>query len=227
MLEIEPATGKFARHESHPLECDLLVVDETSMVDVVLMHALLRALPERAGLLLVGDVDQLPSVGPGRVLGDLLESGVVPTVRLREIFRQAANICIVTSAHRIRQGQMPELRATDAKSDFYFLERNTPEEIVATLLRLVQEQILQRRGLDPIRDIQVLSPMNKGATGVRDLNILLQRARISALALLPGNSRLWSGLRVYRAASSQLPKPSRPSMNLSSECARDRSSSSP
>ena len=176
LLEIEPATGKFARHESHPLECDLLVVDETSMVDVVLMHALLRALPERAGLLLVGDVDQLPSVGPGRVLGDLLESGVVPTVRLREIFRQAANSRIVTSAHRIRQGQMPELRATDAKSDFYFLERNTPEEIVATLLRLVQEQIPQRRGLDPIRDIQVLSPMNKGATGVRDLNILLQRA---------------------------------------------------
>ena len=116
---------------------------------------------------------------------------MVPTVRLREIFRQAANSRIVTSAHRILQGQMPELRATDAKSDFYFLERNTPEEIVATLLRLVQEQIPQRRGLDPIRDIQVLSPMNKGATGVRDLNILLQRALNPIPARRTGGGAFW------------------------------------
>jgi len=109
LLEIDPRTGRFTRNESNPLEGDLLIVDETSMVDVLLMHSLMRAVPERMALILVGDVDQLPSVGPGTVLRDLIESDVLPVVRLTEVFRQAAGSRIVTTAHRIRQGRMPEV----------------------------------------------------------------------------------------------------------------------
>jgi exodeoxyribonuclease V alpha subunit len=175
LLEIDPGTGRFRRDESNPLDCELLVVDETSMVDVVLMHSLLRALPKRAGLILVGDMDQLPSVGPGAVLQDLIESGVVPVVRLTEIFRQAAGSQLVANAHRIRQGQMPDLRAADPSSDFHFVERDEPEKIAATLVKLVQERIPERFGLDPIRDVQVLCPMNRGCLGVQELNTALQR----------------------------------------------------
>src|SRR5262250_1210668 len=141
LLEIDPGTGRFNRNEAHPLSCGLLVVDETSMVDVPLMHSLLRAVPSQAGLILVGDVDQLPSVGPGTALHDLIECGVVPTVRLTEVFRQAANSRIITNAHRIRRGQMPDLRGADANSDFHFVERDEPEKIVATLVKLVLERI--------------------------------------------------------------------------------------
>ncbi|MFZ4779793.1 MAG: AAA family ATPase, partial [Terrimicrobiaceae bacterium] len=123
LLEVNPGSGSFTRNESRPLECDLLVVDETSMVDVLLMNNLLRALPPNASLLLVGDVDQLPSVGPGMVLGSLIDSGVVPVVRLTEVFRQAAHSRIITTAHRINEGHMPEIPAKDAESDFYFIDR--------------------------------------------------------------------------------------------------------
>jgi exodeoxyribonuclease V alpha subunit len=176
LLEIDPATGRFSRNEDNPLECDLLIVDETSMVDVPLMHALLRALPNNASLILVGDVDQLPSVGPGNALRDLIESGLVPVVRLTEVFRQAAASRIITSAHLIRQGKMPELGAAAPDSDFHFVERETPEDIAATLVRLVHDRIPKGHGLDPIRDIQVLCPMNRGSIGVRELNTVLQRA---------------------------------------------------
>jgi exodeoxyribonuclease V alpha subunit len=176
LLEIDAATGRFSRNEDNPLECDLLIVDETSMVDVLLMYALLRALPKNSALILVGDVDQLPSVGPGNALRDLIESGMVPVVRLTEVFRQAAASRIITSAHLIRQGKMPELRTAESSSDFHFVERDTPEEIAATLVRLVEERIPKGHGLDPIRDIQVLCPMNRGSIGVRELNIVLQRA---------------------------------------------------
>jgi exodeoxyribonuclease V alpha subunit len=176
MLEIDPRTGRFTRNESNPLACGLLVVDETSMVDVPLMHSLVRAVPNCSGLILVGDVDQLPSVGPGTVLRDLIESGAVPTVRLTEVFRQAADSRIITNAHRIRRGQMPDMRGADPNSDFHFVERDEPEKIVATLVKLVQERIPGRFGLDPIRDIQVLCPMNRGSLGVRELNSALQRA---------------------------------------------------
>jgi exodeoxyribonuclease V alpha subunit len=176
LLEVDPATGRFVRNEDKPLECDLLIVDETSMVDVLLMHALLRALPKDAGLIMVGDVDQLPSVGPGNALRDLIESGVVPVVRLTEVFRQAASSKIITNAHLIRQGQMPELQTADSGSDFYFVERDTPEEITATLVKLIQDRMPNRLRLDPIRDIQVLCPMNRGSIGVRELNTALQRA---------------------------------------------------
>ncbi len=176
LLEINPATGRFSKDESHPLACDLLVVDETSMVDVLLMHSLVRALPSHAGLILVGDVDQLPSVGPGTVLGDLIGSGVVPVVRLTEVFRQAADSRIITTAHRIRRGQMPDMKEAGPSSDFHFVERDDPEKIVATLVKLVQERIPKRFGLDPIRDVQILCPMNRGSLGVRELNEALQRA---------------------------------------------------
>ena len=176
LLEVDPATGRFSRDENNPLECDLLIVDETSMVDVLLMYALLRAIPKNAALILVGDVDQLPSVGPGNALRDLIESGLVPVVRLTEVFRQAAASRIITSAHLIRQGRMPELKNADSGSDFHFVERDTPEEIAATLVRLVQDRIPKGQELDPIRDIQVLCPMNRGSIGVRELNTVLQRA---------------------------------------------------
>src|SRR5207249_6802093 len=152
LLEIDPATGLFSRNESNTLACGLLVVDETSMVDVPLIHSLVRALPNRAGLILVGDVDQLPSVGPGTVLQDLIESGVVPVVRLTEVFRQAADSQIITNAHRIRRGQMADMRGADPSSDFHFVERDAPEKIAATLVKLVQERIPARLHLDPIRD---------------------------------------------------------------------------
>jgi exodeoxyribonuclease V alpha subunit len=125
---------------------------------------------------MVGDVDQLPSVGPGNALRDLIDSGVVPVVRLTEVFRQAATSKIITSAHLIRQGKMPELRTAESGTDFYFIERDTPEEIAATLVRLVQDRIPKGHRLDPIRDIQVLCPMNRGSIGVRELNTVLQGA---------------------------------------------------
>ncbi|MGB8496169.1 MAG: ATP-dependent RecD-like DNA helicase [Candidatus Acidiferrum sp.] len=174
LLEIDPATGRFNRHEANPLSCGLLVVDETSMVDVPLMHSLLRAVPNHAGLILVGDVDQLPSVGPGTVLHDLIESGVVPIMRLTEVFRQAANSRIIMNAHRIRRGQMPDVRGAERDSDFHFFERDEPEKIAATLVKLVKERIPQSFGFDPIRDVQVLCPMNRGTLGVRELNSALQ-----------------------------------------------------
>jgi len=176
LLEVDPGTGRFSRNEAHPLSCGLLVVDESSMVDVPLMHSLLKAVPNHAGLILVGDIDQLPSVGPGMVLNDLIESGLVPTVRLTEVFRQAADSQIITAAHRIRRGQMPDTHGTERNLDFYFAERDEPENIVATLLKLVKERIPQRFGFDPIRDVQVLCPMNRGSLGVRELNTALQQA---------------------------------------------------
>jgi exodeoxyribonuclease V alpha subunit len=174
LLEVNPATGGFLRNEAKPLECDLLVVDETSMVDVPLMSHLLRALPPGASLLLVGDVDQLPSVGPGMVLRHLIESKVVPVVRLIEVFRQAAHSRIITNAHRINEGFMPELPAKEVGSDFFFIDRAKPDQIAATLMEIVKDRIPARFGFDPIRDIQVLCPMNRGSLGIRELNAKLQ-----------------------------------------------------
>ena len=175
MLETDPRTGAFRRTEEAPLDCDLLVVDETSMVDVPIMRALLRALPDQAALLLVGDVDQLPSVGPGQVLADIIASGAAPVVRLTEVFRQAAESRIIVNAHRINQGFMPELAPADG-GDFYFVDAADPEEGVRKLLAIVRERIPKRFGFDPIRDIQVLCPMNRGGLGARSLNIELQTA---------------------------------------------------
>jgi exodeoxyribonuclease V alpha subunit len=175
LLETDAKTGGFRRDDANPLACDLLVVDETSMVDVPLMRSLLRALPDAAALLIVGDVDQLPSVGPGQVLGDIIGSGAVAVVRLTEVFRQAAESRVIVNAHRINRGQMPELEQTGARSDFYFVDAADPEDGVQKLLTIVHERIPKAFGLDPVRDIQVLCPMNRGGLGARSLNIELQK----------------------------------------------------
>ena len=174
LLEVEPGTGRFARNESCHLECDVVVIDETSMVDVMLMHSVLKALPQRTSLIMVGDVDQLPSVGPGNVLRDLMDCGLVPVVRLTEVFRQAAGSQIIMMAHRIRRGLLPETTRI-VESDFHFIEREEPEQIVATLEEMVQNRIPRKFLINPVRDIQVLCPMNRGSLGVRELNQRLQR----------------------------------------------------
>ena len=176
LLEVDPRSGGFKRDVGNPLDCGLLVIDETSMVDVLLMHALLKALPGRAALLVVGDVDQLPSVGPGQVLADMIESGTIPVVRLTEVFRQAAQSQIIINAHRINEGAIPDLRKPEGESDFYFVPADDPETAIPRILELVRSRIPQRFGLDPIRDIQVLCPMNRGGVGARSLNIELQAA---------------------------------------------------
>src|SRR6266404_2873781 len=175
LLEFDPTSMGFVHGHTNPLRADLIVVDEVSMVDIVLMSQLLRAIPDRAAVLLVGDVDQLPSVGPGSVLADIIGSERIPTVTLTEIFRQAVTSQIIVNAHRINQGQMPLMRE-DGTSDFYVIPADSPEEIQAKLLRIVTERIPQRFGLHPIRDVQVLTPMNRGSLGARALNAVLQQA---------------------------------------------------
>lgn len=175
LLETDPRTGQFKRGETHPLDCDLLVVDEASMVDVLLMRSLLRALPDQAALLIVGDVDQLPSVGPGQVLADIINASAVPVVRLTEVFRQAAQSRIIMNAHRINRGQMPDLTVEEG-SDFYFVDAADPEDGLRKLLAVVRDRIPARFGLDPVRDVQVLCPMNRGGLGARALNVELQAA---------------------------------------------------
>ena len=176
LLETDPRTGEFRRTEEHPLDCDLLVVDEASMIDVLLMRSLLRAVPDEAGLLIIGDVDQLPSVGPGQVLADIIAANVLPVVRLTEVFRQAAGSRVITNAHRINRGQMPELTNGNAPSDFYFIDAEQPEDGVAKIVAVVRDRIPKAFGLNPIRDVQVLCPMNRGGLGARSLNIELQKA---------------------------------------------------
>jgi exodeoxyribonuclease V alpha subunit len=176
LLETDPKTGGFRRTEQHALACDLLVVDEASMVDVLLMRALLRAVPDRAAVLIVGDVDQLPSVGPGQVLADIIGAGAVPVVRLTEVFRQAAGSRVILNAHRINRGQMPDLTRTAGPSDFYFVDVADPDDGRRTIVALVRDRIPKAFRLDPIRDIQVLCPMNRGGLGARALNVDLQAA---------------------------------------------------
>ena len=193
LLEFQPGKG-FARKESNPLKCDLLVVDEMSMVDVPLMHQLMRALPLDGHLLLVGDVDQLPSVGPGRVLGHLIESGLIPVARLTEVFRQAAGSRIITNAHRVNCGELPETDA--ANSDFFFIEREDPEQALPTLLNLVKQRIPAKFGLNAIEDVQVLSPMHRGLLGVRELNVRLQETLNPARPDMPFVEKFGSRFQV-------------------------------
>jgi len=176
LLEVDPKAGGFKRNADNPLDCDLLVVDEASMVDVMLMQALMKATPDRAALLIVGDIDQLPSVGPGQVLADIIGSGAVPVVRLTEVFRQAAASRIIVNAHRLNLGLMPDLTSPASDTDFYFVPAEDPETAVQRILELVKTRIPKRFGLNPIRDIQVLCPMQRGGVGARSLNIELQAA---------------------------------------------------
>lgn len=176
LLEFEPSSFAFKHHEDHPLPIDFVVVDEVSMLDISLMHHLLKAIPSHAALLLVGDVDQLPSVGPGRVLADLLQSKKIPAAYLTEIFRQAASSKIIVNAHQINAGQMPvPMSQKQELTDFYFLEEDDVGLIQQKLLRMVCQRIPQRFAVDPVRDIQVLVPMHAGALGSRALNQLLQQ----------------------------------------------------
>ena len=177
LLEVDPMRGGFKKGTDDPLECDLLVLDETSMVDVPLMASVLKALPDKAGLILVGDVDQLPSVGPGQVLSDVINSGAVPVARLTEIFRQAAQSKIVTNAHKINSGYIPNLETVkDEETDFYFVEALKPEEAIHKIIEIVANRLPKRFGFDAIHDIQVLCPMNRGGIGARSLNVGLQKA---------------------------------------------------
>ena len=172
LLAMDPKTGRFRRDENMPLECDLLIIDEVSMVDVKLMNAVLRALPSEASLVLVGDVDQLPSVGPGQVLADLIGAGVTAVARLTKVFRQRDISRIIVNAHRFNQGHMPELDAISG--DFYFVEARDSDDGIEKINQIVKERIPDRFGLDPMRDVQVISPMLRGALGVRNLNRVIQ-----------------------------------------------------
>jgi exodeoxyribonuclease V alpha subunit len=174
LLEFDPQSRAFTRNRERPLTGDLLIVDEASMLDTVLAYHLLRALPDGGRIILVGDVDQLPSVGPGRVLADVIRSGTVEVVRLTEIFRQAERSLIVVNAHRVNQGNMPVLESVDSDGDFFFIERRTPEEIVETIAHLVAKRIPARFGFDPVEQIQVLTPRNRGPLGTESLNARLR-----------------------------------------------------
>ena len=172
---IDPATGKmfFARDAENPLKCDAVIVDEMSMVDVSLLYSLLQAIPTGKRLILVGDPDQLPPVGPGFPFGDMLRSGSLPTVRLTEIFRQAQKSLIVMNAHRVNQGEMPDLKCVS--SDFFFMRRTSEEAVCALIRDLCATRLPQKMGI-PTDQIQVLSPTRKGAVGTVNLNRLLQAA---------------------------------------------------
>ena len=137
LLEFDPKAFGFKRNDENPLDCDLLVIDESSMVDVLLMQSLMKAMPTAAALLIVGDIDQLPSVGPGQVLADIIGSGAVPVMRLTEVFRQAAQSKIITTAHAINAGQLPDLGKPDGDADFYFVSAEDPEQAVARIVEQI------------------------------------------------------------------------------------------
>lgn len=174
LLEYKPAEG-YKKNTEYPLECDVLIIDETSMVDIILMYNLLKAVPNETVIVLVGDVDQLPSVGAGNVLKDIIESGIVNVVKLSRIFRQAQGSAIISNAHKINKGDFPNLKGSRG-SDFFFIEENDPTKLVQTIKELCLKRLPAFYQVDPVRDIQVLCPMQRGETGVVNLNIVLQAA---------------------------------------------------
>ena len=193
LLEYSPKEDGFARNEDQPLACGLLVVDEASMLDTMLLYHLLKAVPLGASLVFVGDVNQLPSVGPGNVLKDIIASGMVDVVRLTEVFRQAAASEIIVNAHRINQGEMPVLESPgQGLSDFYFIRQDDPDKVADMVVELVRDHIPRRFRLDPVDDVQVLTPMHKGSAGVAALNQRLQAA------LNPQEKKLQRGERQFR-----------------------------
>ena len=193
MLEYSIQKGGFQKNDKNLLDCDLIVIDEASMIDTVLMHHLLKAIPPEATFVLVGDVNQLPSVGAGNVLKDIISSGSVPVVELNEIFRQARESRIVVNAHRINKGLLPIFKPSGRKpQDFYFIEQEDPEEVLRIILELIRERIPKKFGFDPFDDIQVLTPMHRGIVGAGNLNTELQKA------LNPGEDGLIRGNRKFR-----------------------------
>ncbi|OFX22501.1 MAG: recombinase RecD [Anaeromyxobacter sp. RBG_16_69_14] len=192
LLEFDPKTMSFLRDRGRPLEADLIIVDEASMIDTVLAYNLMKAVPPPCQLVLVGDVDQLPSVGPGSVLQDVIRSGAVDVVRLQHIFRQAEASLIVVNAHRVNHGEMPRLPPPGADADFFFIEKKEPEEVLETLKLVVKERIPEKFGFDPVNDVQVLTPMHRGLLGAASLNAELQ-------ALLnPQGASVVHGSRLFR-----------------------------
>ncbi len=174
LLEFDYSVNGFKRNRENPLDCDLLIVDEASMIDTVLMFNLLKAIPAQARVIFVGDVDQLPSVGAGSVLQDLILSEKIPVTRLTEIFRQAANSKIIVNAHRINAGEFPHL-SNDKQSDFFFIEEEDPDKLTELIVNLVDSRLPRAYGFDAFDDIQVLAPMNRGVIGNRNLNDVLQK----------------------------------------------------
>jgi exodeoxyribonuclease V alpha subunit len=195
LLEYSLQKGGFQRHADKPLDCDVLVIDEASMIDTRLMYHLLNAIPPLTTFILVGDVNQLPSVGAGNVLNDIIASAAVPVVALDKIFRQAQSSRIVVNAHRINQGRMPSVQtdqATNQQSDFYFIEQEDPDKVLDIILELCKNRIPQRFGFDPVDDIQVITPMHRGTVGAGNLNQQLQAV------LNPGADGVTRGDRSYR-----------------------------
>ncbi|MDR3319872.1 MAG: ATP-dependent RecD-like DNA helicase [Desulfovibrio sp.] len=193
LLEYSPKEDGFARNENNPLACGLLVVDESSMMDCLLFYHLLKAVPLGANLVLVGDIHQLPSIGPGNVLSDIIESGFVPVAKLTKIFRQSSESEIICNAHLINQGIVPPLESNKNRlSDFYFIQQNAPEKVAHIMVDLVRNHIPRRFGLNPVDDIQVLTPMHKGTVGAGRMNALLQEV------LNPNGLEVRRGDRAFR-----------------------------
>ncbi len=192
LLSFSFAAGGFQHNAEKPLACDLLILDEASMIDTVLMHHLLKAVPPEATLILVGDVHQLPSVGAGNVLGDIIASAALPVVTLNEIFRQARKSRIIVNAHKINSGKIPGRENDLSGSDFFFIEQEDPEKVLSTILTLARERIPARFGFDPVDQIQVLTPMHRGVVGAGNLNTRLQEV------LNPGSGGLVRGERAFR-----------------------------
>jgi len=198
LLEYSPDSGQFIRGALYPLRCGFLIVDEASMMDLELASSLLSALMPNCSLLLVGDRNQLPSVGPGSVLKDVIASGLAPVMELTQVYRQAGQSRIVTNAHRINRGQLPEI-SNAPEGDFFFIERNAPEDVVATIKQLVAERLVGKFGIASSNDIQVLSPMNRGPLGVHLLNRELQQLlNPQGRALIFGEREIREGDRVIQ-----------------------------
>ncbi len=200
LLEFSWERGGFTRNEDNPVEADVVVVDEASMIDVSLMAHMLRAIPPEARIILVGDVDQLPAVGPGNVLRDMIRSGRIPVVRLTRIFRQAAESLITVNAHRINQGKMPVV-ASQGKGlqDFYIIEQHDPAKVLETVMELVCRRIPERFSMDPLTDIQILCPMHRGLVGTEELNRRLQGAlNPHARGIVVGSRRIAVGDKVMQ-----------------------------
>jgi exodeoxyribonuclease V alpha subunit len=192
-LEYNMRKGGFQKNEENTLDCQLLIVDEASMIDTLLMHHLLKAIPPTATFIMVGDINQLPSVGAGNVLKDIIDSGIAPVVQLNEIFRQAKESSIIINAHIINEGRIPNLKSSpDKLDDFYFIEQEDPQKNLEMIINLVKERIPNRFGFDSINDIQVLSPMHRGTVGSANLNLELQKA------LNPGDAGVMRGGRLFR-----------------------------
>nr|MBC8363214.1 AAA family ATPase [Candidatus Desulfatibia profunda] len=192
LLEYSLTKGGFQRNEEKPLDCDLIIIDEASMIDTILMQHLLMAVHFKTTLILVGDVNQLPSVGAGNVLKDIIASGAVPVVELNRIFRQARASRIIVNAHRINSGELPFTESDGPDTDFYFIEQEDPQKVLEIILELTKTRIPRRFGFDPVDDIQVLSPMHRGIVGAENLNAQLQKA------LNPGQDGIMRGGWNYR-----------------------------